>query len=102
MKIEAKKLAELNKQYNKLGKDEKIISIVEVKKKLDDIINLTEELEDMISEQMCAIEVVSDCDDGSCEIDDDIEQSELYDLYSELEDKVLSGNLYRVLRVITN
>ncbi len=101
MKIEAKKLAELNKQYNKLGKDEKIISIGDVKKMIDDIIEKTERLEDLLSEQMDAIEIVSDCDDDSCEIDDEIEQSELYNLYSELEDKVLGGNLYKTLRIIS-
>ena len=108
MKIEAKKLAELNKQYNKLGKDEKIISIGEVKKKLDDIIEKIESLEDLLSEQMDAIEIFPpECDDEGegdscgCGDDDDVEQTELYDLYSDLEDVVICGKFYKAIRMIS-
>lgn len=49
---------------------------------------------------MDTIEIVSECDD-SCNCDDEVEQSELYELYSELEDRVLSKNFYRALRTIS-
>jgi len=102
MKIEVGKLVELNKQYSKLGKDEKIISLTEVKKMLDDIIEKQEKLEDLLSKQMDVLEISSDCEDDEdlCECED-VEQSELYELYSDLEDIVLGGNLYKALRVIS-
>ena len=101
MKIEAKKLADLNKQYSKLKKDEKIISLTEARKMLDDIIEKQEELEDLLSEQMMAIETFNDdCgdDSGGCE---EAEQSELYEVYNDLEDIVLGGNLYKAIRMIS-
>lgn len=104
MKIEAKKLAELNKHYNKLAKDEKIISINEVKNRIEQLLSLKDELEDLLSEQMLAIETFNNsCEDGACEIDDDnedVEQSELYNLYSDIEDIVLGGNIAKALRMI--
>lgn len=101
MKIEAKKLADLNKQYSKLKKDEKIISLTEVKKMLDDIIEKQEELEELLSEQMMAIETFNDdCEDDSCGCEV-IEQSELYEVYSDLEDLVLGGSLYKAIRMIS-
>jgi len=79
MKIEAKKLADLNKQYSKLKKDEKIISLTEARKMLDDIIEKQEELEDLLSEQMMAIETFNDdCEEDSCGCEE-VEQSELYE-----------------------
>ncbi|MDO8727657.1 MAG: hypothetical protein Q7J35_16455 [Candidatus Methanoperedens sp.] len=67
MKIEAKKLTDLNKQYSKLKKEEKIISLTEARKMLDDIIEKQEKLEDLLSEQMMAIETFEDaCEDDSC------------------------------------
>lgn len=102
MIIDKKKLDELNNQYSKLKKDEKIIiSISDVKKRIDEIIDLTEKLEEMLSEQMNALEVVNECDDDSCSCDNEVEQSELYKLYSELEDRVLSKDFYRALRIIS-
>ena len=59
MKLEAKKLTDLNKQYSKLKKDEKIISLTEVNEMLDDIIEKQEELEELLSEQIDAIETFS-------------------------------------------
>lgn len=102
MKLDEKKLAELNKQYGKLKKNEKIISIGDVKKRIDQIIDLTEELENLISEQMSAIEVfVDSCEDEACECGDEVEQSELYDLYSDMEDRILGNNLHKALRMIS-
>jgi hypothetical protein len=101
MKIEAKKLTDLNKQYSKLKKDEKIISLTEAKKMLDEIIEKQEELEDLLSEQMMAIETFNDdCEDDSCGCEV-VEQSELYEIYSDLEDMVLEGRLHKALRMIS-
>ncbi|MCX9013351.1 MAG: hypothetical protein OIN89_00895 [Candidatus Methanoperedens sp.] len=101
MKIEAKKLADLNKQYSKLKKDEKIISLTEAKKMLDDIIKKQEELEELLSEQIDAIETFEDdCEDDSCRCEG-VEQSELYEVYNDLEDMVLEGRLYKALRMIS-
>ncbi len=101
MKIEAKKLADLNKQYSKLKKDEKIISLTEAKKMLDDIIEKQEKLEDLLSEQMDAIETFNDdCEEDSCGCEV-VEQSELYEVYSDLEDMVLEGRLHKALRMIS-
>ncbi len=101
MKIEAKKLADLNKQYSKLKKDEKIISLTEARKMLDEIIEKQEELEDLLSEQMMAIQTFNDdCEDDSCGCEV-VEQSELYEVYNDLEDMVLVGNLYKALRMIS-
>ncbi len=99
MKIGTKKLNKLIKQYNELPEDEKIISISDAKKMLDDIIKNTEKLEDLLSEQMDAIEVVGECDEDSCECGE-VEQTELYDLYSDLEDAVLCGKLDKAARMI--
>lgn len=101
MKIEAKKLTDLNKQYSKLKKDEKIISLTEARKMLDDIIEKQEELEDLLSEQMMAIETFNDdCEEDSCGCEE-VEQSELYEVYSDLEDMVLEGRLHKALRMIS-
>lgn len=101
MKIEAKKLTDLNKQYSKLKKEEKIISLTEARKMLDDIIEKQEELEDLLSEQMMAIETFDDnCEDDSCGCEE-VEQSELYEVYSDLEDMVLEGRLHKALRMIS-
>jgi len=101
MKIEAKKLADLNKQYSKLKKDEKIISLTEARKMLDDIIEKQEKLEELLSEQMMAIETFNDdCEDDSCGCEE-VEQSELYEVYSDLEDMVLEGRLHKALRMIS-
>jgi diphthamide biosynthesis methyltransferase len=101
MKIEAKKLADLNKQYSKLKKDEKIISLTEARKMLDDIIEKQEKLEELLSEQMMAIETYGDaCGDDSCGCEE-VEQSELYEVYSDLEDLVVVGRLHRALRMIS-
>ncbi|MFA4958007.1 MAG: hypothetical protein WC556_13650 [Candidatus Methanoperedens sp.] len=101
MKIEAQKLAELNKQYSKLKKDEKIISLTEARKLLDDIIEKQEKLEELLSEQRMAIETFGDaCEDDSCGCEE-VEQSELYEVYNDLEDVVLGGNLYKALRMIS-
>ncbi len=101
MKIEAKKLTDLNKQYSKLKKDEKIISLTEARKMLDDIIEKQEELEDLLSEQMMAIETFDDnCEEDSCGCEE-VEQSELYEAYSDLEDMVLEGRLHKALRMIS-
>lgn len=101
MKIEAKKLSDLNKQYSKLKKDEKIISLTEARKMLDDIIEKQEKLEELLSEQMDAIETFNDdCKDDSCGCEE-VEQSELYDVYSDLEDMVLEGRLHKALRMIS-
>ncbi len=88
MKIGTKKLNKLIKQYNELPEVEKIISIPDAKKMLNDIIDNTEKLEDLLSEQMDAIEII------------EVEQTELYDLYGDLEDAVLCGKLDKAVRMI--
>ncbi len=92
MKIGTKKLNKLIRQYNELPEDEKIISISDTKKMLNDIIKNTEKLENLLSEQMSAIEIFDDCDNDTCECGE-IEQTELYDLYSDLEDAVVCGKM---------
>lgn len=101
MKVSKKELKKFDKEFDGLKPEEKIISISDVRGILDEIIEKIEDLEDRISEQMDAIEVVNECDDDSCGCDDEVEQSELYKLYSELEDRVLSKDFYRALRIIS-
>jgi len=103
MKLSSHQLAKLHKEFGALKKDEKIISLSDVKKRIDQLLSLKDELEDLLSEQMLALETFNeDCSDGSCEIDDeDVEQSELYELYSDLEDIVLGGNIAKALRRIS-
>ena len=99
MKIGTKKLNKLIKQYNELPEDEKIISIDEVKETLNDIIEKTENLEDLLSEQMDAIEIIGECDEESCKCGE-VGQTELYDLYSDLEDAVVCGKMDKAARII--
>lgn len=101
MKISKKELKKFDKEFDGLKPEERIISLSEVKEELDEIINKIESLEDKISEQMDELEVVNECDDNSCNCDDNVDQSELYELYSELEDRVLSKDFYRALRTIS-
>ena len=68
---------------------------------LDDIIEKQEELEVLLSEQMDAIEIFDDdCENDSCGCEE-VEQSELYEVYNDLEDMVLEGRLYKALRMIS-
>lgn len=104
MKLSSHQLAKLHKEFGALKKDEKIISLSDVKKRIEQLLSLKDELEDLLSEQMLAIEIFNeDCSDGACEIDDieDVEQLELYKLYSDLEDIVLGGNIAKALRRIS-
>ena len=104
MKLSSHQLAKLHKEFGALKKDEKIISLSDVKKRIEQLLSLKDELEDLLSEQMLAIEIFNeDCSDGACEINDDeeVEQSELYELYSDLEDIVLGGNIAKALRRIS-
>lgn len=105
MKLSSHQLAKLHKEFGALKKDEKIISLSDVKKRIDQLLSLKDELEDLLSEQMLVLETFNeDCSDGACEIDDDnedVEQSELYELYSDLEDIVLGGNIAKALRRIS-
>ncbi len=50
---------------------------------------------------MDAIETFNDdCEDDSC-VCEEVEQSELYEVYSDLEDMVLEGRLHKALRMIS-
>ncbi len=100
MKLNSHQLAKLNVEYNKLKKADKIISLGEVKKRINDIVEAQEKLEELLSEQRNALEVEFDdsgCVSGSCEIE---ETSELYDFYDEIEDMVIDGRFYKVLYMV--
>ena len=101
MKLTLQQLASLNAQYGKLKKDKKIISIDDVRKGIELILDGIESLEELIEKQVEVLnEFNESCEEGKCKIGKK-DASELYEFYDELEDKVLSGNLYKALRMIS-
>lgn len=95
MIIESEKLLELHKQYEKLDKESKIISIPEVKRKIIEILRMTEKLEDFINDQIDVLD--NGCDDEE-ECDN---QSELYMIYNEIESYITGGNLYKIFVMLS-
>jgi len=97
IEVEISSLAEsMTEEFNDLKKNEKVISITEVKRRLDAIINQTEELCELISTQMSMIESEScGCSDEDCE------ESALYEFYGDIEINILEERIYKAARMVS-
>jgi len=97
IEVEISSIAEsMTEEFNELKKNEKVISIAEVKRILDAIINQTEELCELISTQMSMIESES-CGCG----DEDCDESELYNFYGDVEINILEERIYKAARMVS-
>ncbi len=100
-----KELSELMAMYNELPKDQKEISLLEVKSELMRILNSINVLRLKLSNQIDIIDtdVECDCDKPDCPICSGEEcESELTEIYSDLYDSVEKEDFCRAVLLLVN
>jgi hypothetical protein len=101
-----KELSELMTMYNELPKDQKEVSLLDIKSELMKILNSLRDLEDKIVNQLDVmdINVECDCDKSNCPIcsGEGVEESELSEIYSEILDDISKKDYSKVMLLLVN
>jgi len=94
-----KTLKQLLVEYNKLDKEQQIIPLSEVNNMVNRIIDMTKLLKEELGDQLTELEELVEESDGQCGCDD---ESELYNLYSDIYDAIYEDNMYKALYLINS